>query len=579
MTMSRRNQQKGIALFLTLIFVLILSVIGVSIIFVSQSETWSGLNYLEMTQSRYGAEAGLNSAANYIVNTYCAPGNTTCSNGSSPTSGDTLSLYNTNVSPVTLASSGSVVTLSTNSTSATYPVAAVETAFASAAAGSVTDGGRSVTYSATATLMAMNQVTTAAGNQTVQTWSITGTGTTGNIRGSTVQVTGTVEQQVTFAASSTPSYGVFGTGNGCGDLSFSGGITIGSYDSKNPTLSGGHWTTDHWGGDIGSNGNLNESGGATVYGSLSTPRTGVGSCSSGGVDAWSDSGGATVTGCQTASACVTGGLVQLSQAVSYATPTMPTAPSSWTTSNLSITSTSTCANTTGLSSSNCSGTAGNLTLTPGTNYGKLSLSGGAKVTLTAGTYNIDTISVSGGASLTLNSTTAASTINTNSINLSGGTSMTLNNADAVTMNVYGTAGVTLSGGTALVLSSTAANPGVVTLNVASTSTSPWNGSGGTFSNLNSSSVPTPAIFQINYGGTSTVTVSGGAGAAAALYAPNAPINLSGGTTWYGSLIGSKVTDSGGASIYYDRELGSTTTSSQIATVGNFMMDSFSWTRF
>jgi Tfp pilus assembly protein PilX len=123
MNIPKRSSQKGIALFFALIFILIVSVLGVSMMFVSQLETWSSLNYREMTQARYGAEAGLNSAANYIVNTFCAPGNSTCSNGNAPASGDTAPLYNTNVSPVTLVSNGSTVTLSTTSSASNYPVA------------------------------------------------------------------------------------------------------------------------------------------------------------------------------------------------------------------------------------------------------------------------------------------------------------------------------------------------------------------------------------------------------------------------------------------------------------------------
>src|SRR5580704_2342792 len=140
MTFPHRSSQKGMALFFAIIFILILSVLGVAIMFVSQSETWSSLNYLEMTQARYGAEAGLNSAVNYIVNTYCAPGNTTCTNGSSPASGDALSLYNTNVSPVTLVSNGNPVVLSSSSGSSTYPAAGVESAFSSAALGNLSAG-------------------------------------------------------------------------------------------------------------------------------------------------------------------------------------------------------------------------------------------------------------------------------------------------------------------------------------------------------------------------------------------------------------------------------------------------------
>src|SRR2546425_5323694 len=70
----KRSNQKGVALILALLLVFILSVMAVSLMFLSQSETWASMNYRLMTQGRYGAEAGLNSAANYLMNTYVPPG-------------------------------------------------------------------------------------------------------------------------------------------------------------------------------------------------------------------------------------------------------------------------------------------------------------------------------------------------------------------------------------------------------------------------------------------------------------------------------------------------------------------------
>src|SRR4029077_5310369 len=71
--MSRANQ-KGIALVMTLILIFLLSVMSLSLMFISQTETWSSLNYRLTSQARDGAEAGINSAANYIVNSYTEPG-------------------------------------------------------------------------------------------------------------------------------------------------------------------------------------------------------------------------------------------------------------------------------------------------------------------------------------------------------------------------------------------------------------------------------------------------------------------------------------------------------------------------
>src|SRR5258708_15946514 len=71
----KRTNEKGVALIFAIILVLVLSVMAASLMFLSQSETWGSMNYRQMTQSRYGAEAGLHAAANYIMNTYKSPGN------------------------------------------------------------------------------------------------------------------------------------------------------------------------------------------------------------------------------------------------------------------------------------------------------------------------------------------------------------------------------------------------------------------------------------------------------------------------------------------------------------------------
>src|SRR2546423_15588387 len=97
----KRPNQKGAALIFAMIFVLVLSILGASLMFLPQSETWSSMNYRMMTQSRYGAEAGLHSAANYLMNTYAAPGGV----------GDPVAAYNITVSPVTLLAGGTPIAM------------------------------------------------------------------------------------------------------------------------------------------------------------------------------------------------------------------------------------------------------------------------------------------------------------------------------------------------------------------------------------------------------------------------------------------------------------------------------------
>ena len=47
-----KASQKGIALILTLILMFVISVMAVSLMFISQTETWSSLNYRLMSQAR-----------------------------------------------------------------------------------------------------------------------------------------------------------------------------------------------------------------------------------------------------------------------------------------------------------------------------------------------------------------------------------------------------------------------------------------------------------------------------------------------------------------------------------------------
>src|ERR1700731_4510712 len=134
----KRSSQKGVALIFAMIFILVLSITAAALMFLSQSETWSSMNYRLMTQSRYGAEAGLHAAANYLMNSYTLPG----------TAGDPLSAYNITVSPVTLKAGGSPIALgpTMNGISSNYPVGTVLTNFNTASQGSLAAGNDNINY-------------------------------------------------------------------------------------------------------------------------------------------------------------------------------------------------------------------------------------------------------------------------------------------------------------------------------------------------------------------------------------------------------------------------------------------------
>ncbi len=537
--MNHKNE-KGVALILALILLLIMSVMAVSLMFLSQTETWSSMNYKLMSQARDGAEAGVNAAANYIINTYTPPS----------TSGtDQLSSYNNNVSPVQYPAANNTnhdVVLSTSHAhkASNYPVSSDETAFQNAAQGTLSAGNVAVNYATSATLLSQEQVLPygSASYETVQTWRITSDGTIGGVRAADEEVSAVLEKQVTPVF----SYAAFATGSGCGALNFGGGGGTASYDSSNLTLHSGTPVVNGSQANVGTNGNLAENGNpTTISGNLYTPRTGTGSCSSGNVTAWTDTGGH-----------VTGSLVQLAQPVVYPTPSAPnpvppTGAAATITLNNSAGDCGTvvgCVYGTGPISGGGNGCpAGDFCLQPGTCppvapvspaitgpgvYGNITIKGNVHLynTIIAGIdygcYNINSLVENGGGSLIIDS-------------------------------VYPTG-------------TTTATDGSVVMNVAGTGfTTPVDLTGG---GLINNAGWNPALFQLIYAGTGTINVKGGANAVGVLYAPNANLSFnSAGGNWYGSVITSTMSDLGHAQINYDINL-----MKQAATVSNWMLDSFTW---
>jgi filamentous hemagglutinin len=515
-----RAKEDGMALVLTLIMLALLTIMGVSLTFLAQTETLSTMNYRLTSQARDGAEAGINTAANYLLYTYTRPGG----------AGDPLSNYTLTAAPVTY--NGNPVVLSGNSSvSSNYPVAADQTAFNTNGVGycnscGLTASTATVNYQTYATLQSMQQVNLyGGGTATIQTWLITSDGTvTNGIRSATVELSAILEQQ---GGGPVPAfqYGAFASSNGCDVLALSGNATVNSYNSANYSSSKGAVSATNGGlsnsgGNIATNGNLTSSGNATIYGTLSTPRAldpgGTKSCSTNNVVAWTTSGNATVTG----------GLIELAAPV---VPPVPAAPSpAPSTTSMGLSSSSSCSNFPAGSCTYSSSTGFTLLPCPSTGctatsvgmYGNVNLSGGNTLNLSAGTYYMNSINVSGNSSVVVTS-------------------------------------------------------GPVIINVAGSGQgSPINMSGGTV--LNATMIS--SNFQIQYAGTGSVTLSGGASSAGIVDTPNAPLNLSGNATWYGALIGSTITDSGGATICYDRAL-SSGGSTAYSTVGNYMLESFTWKKF
>jgi hypothetical protein len=516
----KRTNQKGVALIFALIFILVLSVTAASLMFLSQSETWSSMNYRLMTESRYGAEAGVHAAANYLMYSYTQPGS----------AGDPLSAYKLTVSPVTLAAGGSPIALGAamNGISSNYPVGTVLTNFNTASQGSLTGGNNTVNYSVSAELLFMRQVRECQNlqNLTAQLWKLTSHGDITGTRSAEVEVSALLESHVTPCY----NYAGFATGNGCGSISFNGGGTINSYNSSNMTMSGGQPVTQTYDGDLGSNGNVNTAAGTTINGTFSSPDTGVGACGGGGgVDALSGNTGA-VTGCSlSTTSCVPApGLVKLPQTVTMVTPQIPTTvpPPSPNLGNGDVP----------LTLTPCSGTCPQNGANNG-NYGDIVISGG--------TSNIATFvpAVVGGVC-------QPGIYYVNSISLAGNASIAIGpcpNNPAVYMPI---------------IINVVGNGQATPLDIG--------GNGIANSTYNST------LLQIQYAGTGAINLHGNGDSTGVLYAPNAGITFSGNANWYGSVIGNTIQSNGGASvsIHYDRAL-----SANLMTVGNWTLDTFTWNKY
>src|SRR5215470_3053065 len=512
--LHRRNEN-GVAMIFALVLVLVLSVIAASLLFISRSETWSSTNYRMMTQARYGAEAGINAAANYLINVYTPPGNTGADQYGLYTQTGPLAVPGSAL-PATVQFGGNFVALTSGNPTVpfayTYPFPQVQTAFNNAVTGTIQSGNDTLSYTAYATLLSMEQLSVygSATPGTVQTWLITADGNIVGLQNSQVEVSAVLEQ----APVPTFQYAAFATNQGCGALQFSGGGSTDSYDSSAITFNAnGSVATQNIDGNVGSNGNLNEAGAPTVInGTLSTPALGVGNCSSGNVTPWTDTGNAQVTG----------GVVTLPQTVNYPTPSAPNPMPPTTNTNLN--NAASCASLSGCSTSPlggyqlASGTTSNPAL-----YGNLTINSGATIHLEPGVYNINSLTLNGNATVVIDPPTPSTA------------------------------------------------PSQVTINIAGAGQSiPLDLTGGSLTNPSYN----PSNLQFVYAGTGTLKLEGGAAAAGIVYAPNATVTFNGGSNWYGAAIGQFVDDKGGTALNYDRRL-----QKALYTLGNWELDSFTWKKY
>ena len=529
----RRSGERGIALIITMFLMASLSALAVSLMFLSNTETASTRNYRTMSQARYGGEAGVHAAINYLMSsayTTTLPGSpftgydvtkspVTCATGcghNTTTTCDASSVSNA-------VSTGCVVLSALSGIDSNYPDSAVATAFNTAAQGTLATNASGTTsnaamgtvnYAAAAVLLSMQEMTVFGGAKVViQTWQIVGDGTVPGAIPATVEVSATIERGPTGAVKEA----VFATNAGCGAITMAGNEVTDSYDSSAALGAGGTPVISDSGGSVGTNGNLDIAGNVTIHGVLDTPRTGVGSCTAGSVTAETTSGQATVDD----------GYVSLPQTRTLTDPAAPS-PMPGTTS-LQIKSSTTCLQIQAYLSGGamCTGASGNFTITGN-----------------GGTIALPNVSMQGGSLTFVGGTNSTVNVMINSISLSGGAVLGTSSGTSVVMNLAGQ-GISSSGT-------------VLDFTGGSLSTGSYD----------------PTTFEILYAGTANLKMTGNASSAALVYAPDAQFTMSGTTDFYGAIISNKFTDTGGATVHYDRSL-----SSKLPTVSNYALTGFTWKKY
>lgn len=504
--LMKRNNQRGSALIFALILLLVLSAMAGSLMFLSKSETFSSMNYRMLTQARYGAEAGVNAAANFIMNTYVPPvGNPIT---------QVFPGFNTATYPVTDAG-GNPIFLSTLSGQASnYPGGQAQANFTAAMNANLPlqAGANTVNYTASAQLMTMISIVPFGTTTpvTIQTWQIRAHGDITNVRNAEAEVVTTLERYISPAF----AYAAFADGSGCGQLSFTGNGTTNSYDSAaltpnggtvSPGATGSNIPLNGFGGNVGTNGNETDSGSnVQINGSLSTPNSGFGVCSAGNVTAFSGSNFKNQ---------VSGGLIQLPQAITFPTPTIYPA------GNTNINNTQTLGPT--MDPANCGLTAGLSATT--CQYGDINLSGNRIVTLYPGTYNVNSISITGNAQLVVAPDPVTGQYGPIVINVAGN-----NNTTPIDLEGNGIGNPTFN----------------------------------------------PQLLQFTYAGNGLIKIAGNGASAAVVYAPNSTADFKGNGQFFGSVIANQLTDVGNGAIYYDMHL-----KKSLFTIGNYVLNSFTWNKY
>ncbi len=492
----QNRRQKGIALITVLFLIMVLSLLGGAILYATQLQTISTSSYAASSRAYYIADAGLQQAVNWFHYTYPTYQASDTNYTSADVNNEPVEEYSSN--PVELVSSGS---------GSNYPISSAAASFQNAISAVGTNG----TVSVTAQLVTVESVTLnedvngvlTPETFSVERWKLDSTGLWNQTAQS--QVKGYIEQGVYLNNETIPisNYALFSTGKTCGSITLSGGVSTDSYNSNvcNYNSSG---CAQNSGGDIGSYGNVNASGGVTINGNYYVP------------------GGEKVSSCNSADPqglqepqYMHGSIMNLPS-----TNPLPTPPLATTNASLSLPTPTSCNG----GSNNCYALTANCTQT--------------------------------GSGSSFSSTCSSSTLGYGNISLASDNVLTLAGGSGGTTNVYYINSISSSGAANIEISP--AGPVVINLIGSNLINNQLlNLDGGSISNTSSPLVP--GDLQILSPSSGDINIDGGAQAAFVLYAPNASLNIAGGSDIFGSLVAASIADSGGTQIHYDQALHNTNT--------------------
>jgi len=436
-----RCHERGIALIMALLCMIVISILAAAIIFTTQTEVRTSANYRYTTEARYVAEAGAQQAIKWIVQNWTPPANFTNTSQFNLSVFPSLYVGGSTPQKIVFAAGSGLGTITdtyssidnTLDTNFKNNLVNVSSPFSSINA--------NASFNVAAQLLSATQVTVAGGSQWLTKWKIISQGTVGPGYNSgnglaKVQVVEIMADVPTSSTSSTtvPSfnYGVFATCTGCNVVQMGGGSN--PTNAYNSTASGNpgnnNPTTLGTGGSVASFGNVYIHNGAHINGTVYSPFYNAGNAGTNGIScpAWTSACGSTSTGWNTGQACsapskvwsvnednsgsavgcTNGGSCtqsvqnlpsSMSNPSSMPTPTMPSVTNN----------TNPCNALPGGSGNNlCNGGNGgsscSATMPPsaaGTSYGLVNFGSCAVITLQAGTYNFDTLLISNGARINL----------------------------------------------------------------------------------------------------------------------------------------------------------------------------------